>query len=295
MQIRPWNSRTGVPDSHLNHAVGHSGGHGKHADSLHRLDGIHDHVGKGLSKLLRPRIDSGNRTIVRPNLQAGAFPSQLREFESLAQLGVPDPGIRPVPAEVSAAVPFLDDLEVRPYDREMVQRFQTVLIRTQFVLERFRADFLGKASPAHSFWGSFDLATARFSGRRAPPYAGMNPPNVHPHVMHEAYSHELIAAGFWPGNDDAPQPEFYSYAMPPSAGLANATIRPASAGWVATHGEFILPYEAVRTAEDPAATLLTFLQSTYDVAAGLQGWDRPLLEERPRCNCVRLPSPLARG
>ena len=88
MQIRPWNSRTGVPDSHLNHAVGHSGGHGKHADSLHRLDGIHDHVGKGLSKLLRPRIDSGNRTIVRPNLQAGAFPGQLREFESLAQLGI---------------------------------------------------------------------------------------------------------------------------------------------------------------------------------------------------------------
>ena len=210
---------------------------------------------------------------------------------SLAQLGVPDPGIRPVPAEVSAAVPFLDDLEVRPYDREMVQRFQTVLIRTQFVLERFRADFLGKASPAHFFWGSFDLATARFSGRRAPPYAGMNPPNVHPHVMHEAYSHELIAAGFWPGNDDAPQPEFYSYAMPPSAGLANATIRPASAGWLATRGEFILPYEAVRTAEDPAATLLAFLQSTYDVAADLQGWDRLLLEERAQCNCVRLPSP----
>jgi hypothetical protein len=107
--------------------------------------------------------------------------------------------------------------------------------------------------------------------------------------MHEAYSHELIA-GFWPGSDDA-QAEFYSYAMPAPAGLASATIRSTSARWVAKRGEFILPYEAVRTAADPAATLLTFLQSTYDVAADLGGWDRPLLEERVACDCVRLPLP----
>lgn len=119
-----------------------------------------------------------------------------RVIETLAELGVPDPKIVPVPVEVAPAVPFLDDLEVRPYDRETVHRFHTALVRTQLVFDRFRADFLGKASPTHFFWGSFDLASARFSGRRAPPYEGGSAPNVHMHVMHESYSHELIAAGF---------------------------------------------------------------------------------------------------
>ena len=107
--------------------------------------------------------------------------------------------------------------------------------------------------------------------------------------MHEAYSHELIAAGFWLGNQELPQAEFYSYAMPPPAGLADASIRPGSAQWVAARGEFLLPYEAVRTAADPAAALVSFLESTYDVSADLAKWDRTLLEERPRCNCVILP------
>ncbi len=208
----------------------------------------------------------------------------------LARLGLPDPGIMPVPVEVATAIPFLEDGEVRPYDREKVQRFQTVLIKTQIVFDRFRADFLGKASPVQFFWGGFDLASARFSGRRGPPYAGGSAPNVHIHVMHAASSHELIAAGFWLGNEASPEAEFYCYAMPPPAGLAEAAIRPESAQWVAARGEFILPYEAVRTAADPADTLLSFLQSTYDAAADLGGWDRTLLEERPRCDCVRLPS-----
>jgi hypothetical protein len=212
-------------------------------------------------------------------------------FEILAELGVPDPDIVPVPVEVVHAVPFLDDVETRPYDREKVRRFHTALIRMQSVFDRFRADFLGKASPVQFFWGGFDLASARFSGRRGPPYAGGSAPNVHIHVMHEAYSHELIAAGFWLGDDASPQPEFYSYAMPAPAGLPDTMIRPESAKWVAARGEFILPYEAVRTAADPAATLLTFLQSTYDVSADLGGWDRQLLEERVRCDCVRLPAP----
>src|SRR5438876_7034410 len=208
----------------------------------------------------------------------------------LARLGVPDPRIMPVPVEVAVAVPFLDDLEVRPYDREKVQRFQSALIRTQIVFDRFRADFLGKAGPVQFFWGGFDLASARFSGRRGPAYAGGSAPNVHIHVMHEAYSHELIAAGFWLGSEDSPEAEFYSYAMPPPAGLAEAPIRPESARWVDSRGEFILPYEAVRTAADPDAALLAFLQSTYDAAADRGGWDRTLLEERPQCDCVRLPS-----
>src|SRR5207237_7730929 len=116
-----------------------------------------------------------------------------------------------------------------PYDRGQVERFATVLLKTDLVFERFRAGFLGKASPVQFFWGSFDLASARFSGRRAPAYRGGSPPNVHIHVMHEAYSHELIAAGFWLGSEDSPEAEFYSYAMPPPAGLAEAPIRPESA------------------------------------------------------------------
>lgn len=218
-----------------------------------------------------------------------------RVLASLAELGVPDPGILPVPVEVATVIPFADDSEVRPYDREKVRRFHTVLLRTQLVFDRFRADFLGKASPVQFFWGGFDLASARFSGRRGPPYAGGSAPNVHIHVMHEAYSHELIAAGFWLGSDDVPQPEFYCYAMPAPADLAKAKIRPDSAGWVEGRGEFILPYEAVRTAADPEATLLTFLQSTYDAAADLGGWDRPLLEERVQCGCEFVPSPAHAG
>jgi hypothetical protein len=210
-------------------------------------------------------------------------------LNDLAALGVPDPGIMPVPTEVAPNVPFLDDVEVRPYDRDVVRRLLTALISTQLVFDRFRADFLGKASPVQFFWGGFDLASARFSGRRGPAYVGGSAPNVHIHVMHEAYSHELIAAGFWLGSEELPQPEFYSYAMPPPTRLSEATIRPDSAGWVAARGEFILPYEAVRTASDPAATLMSFLESTYDVSADLGKWDRTLLEERPRCNCVIVP------
>jgi len=208
---------------------------------------------------------------------------------NLAALRLPDPRIMPVPVEVAPNVPFLDDVEVRPYDRDVVRGILTALISTQLVFDRFRADFLGKASPVQFFWGGFDLASARFSGRRGPAYAGGSAPNVHIHVMHEAYSHELIAAGFWLGSEELPQAEFYSYAMPPPAGLADATIRPDSAQWIAARGEFILPYGAVRTASDPAAALLSFLESTYDVSADLGKWDRTLLEERPRCNCVSVP------
>jgi uncharacterized protein DUF5996 len=214
-----------------------------------------------------------------------------RVLESLARVGVPDPRILPVPVEVATVIPFLDDTRVRPYDRDAVQRLHTALMRTQLVFERFRADFLGKASPVQFFWGGFDLASARFSGKRGPAYAGGSAPNVHIHVMHEAYSHELIAAGFWLGSEDAPEPEFYSYAMPAPAGIADVTIRPESAHWVASRGEFILPYDAVRIAADPAAALLDFLQSTYEAAADLGGWDRPLLEERAQCACDFVPSP----
>ncbi|MDP9253128.1 MAG: DUF5996 family protein [Chloroflexota bacterium] len=235
----------------------------------------------------------GRATIPLGPMSVADFYRQVQG--ALAQLGVPDPHILPVPVEIPVVVPFADDREVRPYDREKVQRLHTVLLRTQIIFDRFRADFLGKASPVQFFWGGFDLASARFSGRRGPAYAGGSAPNVHIHVMHEAYSHELIAAGFWPGREDAPEVEFYSYAMPAPAGLASAAIRPTSAKWVDARGEFILPYEAVRTAADPAATLLSFLQSTYDVAADLGGWDRQLLEERVQCDCDPVPAPSRAG
>jgi len=215
-------------------------------------------------------------------------------LDSLGRLGVPDPKISTVPNEVAVAVPFPEDVAVRPYDRDRVRLFAAALLRSEIVFERFRAGFLGKASPVQFFWGSFDLAAARFSGRRAPAYAGGTPPNVNVHVMHEAYSHELISAGFWPGNADVPRAEYYAYAMPALDRLRTATIRPAAAGWDAARGEFLLPYEAVRSSADPAAALFDFLQSTYEAAADLAGWDRPLLEDPVQCDCVPIPHRMRR-
>src|SRR5213593_4203093 len=211
-------------------------------------------------------------------------------LDSIRGLGIGDPKITLRPNEVAEAVPFPEDVVVRPYDRDQARRFATALLRTDLVFERFRSGFLGKASPVQFFWGSFDLASARFSGKRAPAYAGGTPPNVHVHVMHEAYSHELIAAGFWPGSADVPNAEYYAYAMPPPKGLATAAIQPESAEWNAERAEFLLPYEAVRTSAAPETTLLLFLESTYRAAADLARWDRPLLEERVACACDPVPT-----
>ena len=211
-------------------------------------------------------------------------------FDSIDRLGLARPEISLVPNEVAEAIPFGDDVAVRPYDRDKARRFATALLRIDLVFERFRAGFLGKASPVQFFWGSFDLAAARFSGRRAPLYAGGTPPNVHVHVMHEAYSHELISAGFWPGNPDVPRAEFYAYSMPALEGIADATIEPRAAAWDSERGEFLLSYDAVRTSDDPETTLLAFLKSTYGAAADLWRWDRALLEERPACVCDPVPT-----
>ncbi len=215
-------------------------------------------------------------------------------LDSLVRCGVPVPQIVGVPNEVAEAIPFRKDTQVRPYDRAAVQRFAAALLRTQMVFERFRAGFVGKASPVQFFWGGFDLASARFSGRRSPAYGGGIPPHVHPHVMHEAYSHELIAAGFWLGNDEMPRPEYYCYAMPAQDGLAAAHIEPDAATWDAARGEFLLPYDAVRASADPAASLLSFLESTYAAAADLAHWDRHLLEEGVECQCDPVPSAMRR-
>ena len=188
-----------------------------------------------------------------------------------------DPRYHGAPNEVADPVPFADDTAARPYDSAAVNRFFIALSSMAHVMKEFRTGFLGKASPVHLFWGSFDLAVTRFSGRRAPLHPGGVPALPDP-VTQEAYSHEVSSAGFWPGGGPADFPAFYSYAYPTPAGFSEATIEPATAYWHEGAGEFILPYDDVRLSADPAATLMAFLQSTYDAAAALSEWDRASLE-----------------
>jgi hypothetical protein len=181
------------------------------------------------------------------------------------------------PNEVENAIPFSRDREHASYDADAVHRFWRALLQVDRVFNGFRARFIGKCSPSHFFWGSFDLAVTRFSGRTAPEHPG-GFPNMPDSVMREAYSHEVSSAGFWPGGEPLPYPMFYSYAYPSPEGFSEAEVRPASAGWNDGLGQFVLPYDDVRKAEDPEATLLEFLQSTYDAAARLGNWDRAALE-----------------
>ncbi len=184
--------------------------------------------------------------------------------------------IRSMPVEIPDAVPFENDRDHAAYDPEYVRRFWRILVQTERVCTRFRSPFLGKASPVHFFWGSFDLAVTRFSGRSAPPLTGSSPELAR--VMREAYSHEVSSCGFWPGNGGFGQAAFYSYAYPEPAGFPNAPIRPAGAAYNQELGQFILPYDAVRLAPSPDEALMGFLLSTYNAAADLAQWDRPALE-----------------
>jgi hypothetical protein len=185
--------------------------------------------------------------------------------------------IWPVPVEVERPIPCDEDNVHASYDAESAHRFWRALTQADRVLKAFRGRFLGKSSPVHFFWGSFDLACTRFSGRRAPEHPG-GVPNVPDWVTREAYSHECISAGWWPGGGPVQEPSFYAYAYPEPKGLAEAPVRPAAATYHPGMREFLLPYDAVRTAERPDETLLDFLQSTYDAAADLAGWDRAALE-----------------
>jgi len=196
---------------------------------------------------------------------------------ALSELGIAV-RINEMPNEIPGAVPFPDDRAHASYDRDFAQRFWRVLLRSHDVFSHFRTGFLGKVSPVHFFWGSFDLAVTRFSGRAAPPHPG-GIPNLPDAVTREAYSHEVSSAGFWPGGAGGPGgPFFYSYAYPSPPGFADAGVAPAAARFDPALGEFILDYDAVRTADDPDAALLAFLESTYAAAADLGGWDRPALE-----------------
>jgi hypothetical protein len=195
---------------------------------------------------------------------------------ALTDLGV-GVSINEKPCEIAGATPFSQDRTHAAYDPDYARRFWQVLLQTDRVLKNFRTGFLGKCSPVHFFWGSFDLAVTRFSGRRAPPFAG-TAPGVAPEVMREAYSHEVSSAGFWPGGNGTDFPAFYSYTYPAPAGFREFAVQPAGAFFSEPLGEFLLPYEIVRTAADPEAALLAFLQSTYEAAAVTANWDRAALE-----------------
>ncbi|RJE82015.1 N-acetyltransferase [Paracoccus onubensis] len=184
------------------------------------------------------------------------------------------------PNEMPFPVPFIEDHRDRPYDRDAVQRFHHALLAVDRVFKEFRSSFLGKSSPAHLFWGGFDMAVTRFSGRRAPLHPG-GIPTLPDHLTHEAYDREVSSAGFWPGGGGIDFPAFYAYAYPEPKGFRGALVRPESAYWNESLSEFILPYDAVQSAPDPGAVLMKFLVSTYEATADLGGWDRELLDCMP--------------
>jgi hypothetical protein len=223
-----------------------------------------------VSHCLRFRLSTGAE-LATP-LRAQSVADFYAEYQrSLAALGIPV-NIHPVPVELKDPIPFAKDTQHASYDPAAAHRFWRVLVRADRIFQQFSSGFLGKVSPVHFFWGSFDLAVTRFSGRRAPARPGADA------IMREAYSHEVISAGFWPGNGGYGQAAFYCYAAPIPDGMAAAQIRPAPAHFDPTLGEFLLNYDDLRTASGPDAALRDFLESAYVAAAELAHWDRAALE-----------------
>jgi hypothetical protein len=222
-------------------------------------------------------LDAGDLGVERVPLRpqsVAAFYAQV--MEKLRALGLPVT-ISTQPNEVAEAVPFDRDEAHAAYDAEYANRFWRALVQADRVLKQFRGRFIGKCSPVHFFWGAPDLAVTRFSGRRAPVHPG-GIPHLSDTVTREAYSHEVSSCGFWWGGGAVPSAAFYAYAYPEPKGFAQAPLRPQAAFYSDDLREFILPYDAVRTADDPDETLLAFLQATYEAAANLGGWDRAALE-----------------
>lgn len=197
-------------------------------------------------------------------------------FELLKELQI-DLRIRPVPVELENPIPFEQDTVHATYDVPHVSAFHQTLLYMQDVFIGFRCGFKGKCSPVHFFWGSFDLAVSRFSGRRAPKHPG-GVPHLPDWVAEEAYSHEVISCGFWTGNEAFPEPAFYCYLYPEPEGFKNANVQPGEAYYHETLREFILPYKAVQQADNPADKLRKFLESTYDAGVSIAKWDRKALE-----------------
>jgi hypothetical protein len=218
--------------------------------------------------------DGGERTLALAAQPLAEFYSEVMRALDELQLPVK---IHTTPSEIADAIPFERDTAARPYDPECATRFWRALLQVDRVFKEFRSRFIGKCSPVHFFWGSFDLAVTRFSGRVAPPHPG-GVPNFPDWVAREAYSHEVSSAGFWPGGGGIEYPAFYSYAYPAPEGFSQAEVRPPTAVYSKQLGEFILPYDEVRKAASPDETLLEFLQSTYEAAAERGHWDRTALE-----------------
>jgi hypothetical protein len=232
-------------------------------------------------ELVIETTDGGRRTVALAPRTVADFHADV--MGALRALGM-DVRIWTTPVEIADPIPFENDTVHRSYDAEHVQRFFRILVASQRVLERFRARFIGKCSPVHFFWGAFDLAVSRYSGRLAPPHPPV--PNTGLSVVQEAYSHQVCSAGFWPGGPPMDEPMFFSYAYPEPYGYAAAEVEPPEAHYHEILRECVLPYEAVRTARAPDDALLVFLETTYDAAAELGHWDREALDrtlpERPR-------------
>lgn len=220
------------------------------------------------------RCDDGrtSRITLEPKTTAAFYAEVL---SALADLDI-DPYVNPMPCEIPDATPLDTDTENATYVPEHAHALWQALVQAHRVFLAFRAEFQGKVSPVHFFWGSFDLAVTRFSGRGAPPHPG-GMPGFADDVAREAYSHELTSLGFWPGNADNPDPIFYAYAYPTPDGYAEARVEPNGAAWLPSLGEFAVPYETVRTAADPDAALLAFAESTHAAAVHLAHWDEEAL------------------
>jgi len=211
-------------------------------------------------------------------LESRSVSSFYQEIMStLGDMGIQVP-IWTTPVEVTDRTPFEEDNKHESYDRKYVERFWHILSQVYRVFTEFRSQFIGKVSPVHFFWGAFDLAVTRFSGRTAPMHPGA--PNVARFVAVEAYSHEVSSCGFWPGGGHIDRPIFYSYAYPEPNGFKEFAIQPREAVYESTMGEFMLPYEVVRASKSPGEVLLNFLQSTYVAAATTAKWDRETLERQ---------------
>jgi hypothetical protein len=219
-------------------------------------------------QVIMAATDGQRRTIALEPRSVADFHRLLMKTLDEMSLGVK---IWPVPVEIPDPIPFEEDSVHRSYDRRWMERYFRILVQVERLFTAARCPFVGKCSPVHFFWGAFDLAVTRFSGRPAPPREG-------PEWMQEAYSHEVISHGFWPGSGPILEPAFYAYAVPEPAGFKEASIAPAGAYYHRDLGEFILPYEAARTSGDPDRAILSFVESTYDRAATLGGWDRSALD-----------------
>jgi hypothetical protein len=218
--------------------------------------------------------DGATRQFALAGHSVASFYAQL--LATLAEIGI-RVAINEMPNELPDPTSFSRDTLHASYDAEAVRRFFQILTDADRVFKQFRTGFIGKASPVHFFWGSFDLAVTRFSGRRAPRHPG-GVPHLSDAVACEAYSHEVSSAGFWPGSGEIDYPAFYSYAYPEPTGFRSTRVKPDAAFFSEALGEFILPYDAVRLSGDPDQALLDFLQSTYEAAANAAKWDRDALE-----------------